>query len=128
MEGRPAQHVLVCGPQGAGKSWLLWHGTQLAGEGRGSLVVVVWGVGCSDCRFFCARCSDRLAACRAYSTPATPSLRSVMTALGASLAAGCDKGLRVVEVTPSELHNLLDIARGCARCGRRCCCGAAAIC
>ncbi len=35
MEGRPAQHVLMCGPQGSGKSWLLWHGTQLAGERPG---------------------------------------------------------------------------------------------
>lgn len=56
--GLPAHHAVICGPPGAGKSWLLWEGTLLAGR---------------DC------------------------------------------GLRIVEVPPSELPNILDIARGCAR-------------
>lgn len=34
-EGLPAQHVLVAGPSGSGKSWLLWESTLLAGEGFG---------------------------------------------------------------------------------------------
>lgn len=56
--GLPAQHAVVCGPPGCGKSWLLWEGTLLAGK---------------------------------------------------------DLGLRVVEVPASEVSNILDIARGCAR-------------
>ncbi|WIA40947.1 hypothetical protein OEZ86_004601 [Tetradesmus obliquus] len=56
--GLPAHHAVVCGPPGAGKSWLLWEGTLLAGK---------------------------------------------------------EAGLRIVEVPPSELPNILDIARGCAR-------------
>ena len=31
-QGLPAEHALVCGPPGSGKSWLLWEGTLLAGE------------------------------------------------------------------------------------------------
>jgi hypothetical protein len=30
--GLPAHHAVICGPPGAGKSWLLWEGTLLAGE------------------------------------------------------------------------------------------------
>lgn len=30
--GLPAHHAVVCGPPGAGKSWLLWEGTLLAGK------------------------------------------------------------------------------------------------
>lgn len=56
--GLPAQHAVVCGPPGSGKSWLLWEGTLLAGK---------------------------------------------------------ELGLRVVEVPASEIGNVLDIARGCAR-------------
>ncbi|KAF6251040.1 hypothetical protein COO60DRAFT_1275392 [Scenedesmus sp. NREL 46B-D3] len=56
--GLPAHHAVVCGPPGAGKSWLLWEGALLAGK---------------------------------------------------------EAGLRIVEVPPAELPNVLDIARGCAR-------------
>eukprot|EP00878_Enallax_costatus_P017062 GHUV01017914.1.p1 GENE.GHUV01017914.1~~GHUV01017914.1.p1 ORF type:complete len:556 (+),score=170.71 GHUV01017914.1:1048-2715(+) len=56
--GLPAQHAVICGPPGSGKSWLLWEGTLLAGK---------------------------------------------------------DLGLRVVEIPGSEISNILDIARGCAR-------------
>lgn len=56
--GLPACHAVVCGPPGAGKSWLLWEG---------------------------------------------------------SLMAGREAGLRIVEVPASEVGNLVDIARGCAR-------------
>jgi predicted AAA+ superfamily ATPase len=58
MEGLPASHVLIGGPCGSGKSWLLWEGTLLAGS---------------------------------------------------------EKGLRLVEVPPSEANNVLEIARACAR-------------
>lgn len=58
LEGLPAEHVLLYGPSGSGKSWLLWE---------------------------------------------------------AALAAGAERGVRLVEVPPSELPNILDIARGCAR-------------
>ncbi|KAI8474492.1 MAG: hypothetical protein J3K34DRAFT_518218 [Monoraphidium minutum] len=56
--GLPAQHALVCGPAGSGKSWMLWEGT---------------------------------------------------------LAAAKKQGIRLVDVPSSELPNILDIARGCAR-------------
>lgn len=57
-DGQPAQHVLVAGPSGSGKSALLWEYT---------------------------------------------------------LAAGRDRGLRLVDVGAAELPNLLDVARGCGR-------------
>lgn len=32
-DGMPAQHCIVAGPIGSGKSWLLWESTLLAGDG-----------------------------------------------------------------------------------------------
>lgn len=31
VDGLPAQHVVVAGPPGSGKSWMLWEGTLAAG-------------------------------------------------------------------------------------------------
>ncbi|KAG1659329.1 hypothetical protein FOA52_010377 [Chlamydomonas sp. UWO 241] len=56
--GKPAQHCLVAGPSGSGKSWLLWESTLLAGK---------------------------------------------------------DAGVRVVEVSSTEQHALLEVARGAGR-------------
>eukprot|EP00879_Flechtneria_rotunda_P022214 GHRR01023438.1.p1 GENE.GHRR01023438.1~~GHRR01023438.1.p1 ORF type:complete len:493 (+),score=139.30 GHRR01023438.1:778-2256(+) len=39
--GLPAQHAIVCGPPGAGKSWLLWEGTLLAGRDAGVRLVQI---------------------------------------------------------------------------------------
>ena len=39
--GLPAQHAVVCGPPGSGKSWLLWEGTLAAAKARGVRVVDV---------------------------------------------------------------------------------------
>eukprot|EP00798_Chlamydomonas_sp_ICE-L_P007960 gene7960-1176_t len=40
-EGHPAQHVLVAGPSGSGKSWLLWESTLAAGKASGVRLVDV---------------------------------------------------------------------------------------
>lgn len=39
--GLPAHHVLLCGPPGSAKSWLLWNGTLAAGRELGVRVVEV---------------------------------------------------------------------------------------
>mmetsp|Transcript_4838 Transcript_4838/g.10389 ORF Transcript_4838/g.10389 Transcript_4838/m.10389 type:complete len:497 (+) Transcript_4838:49-1539(+) len=40
-EGLPAHHVLVAGPSGSGKSWLLWESTLVAAKERGIRIVEV---------------------------------------------------------------------------------------
>ncbi|GBF92461.1 hypothetical protein Rsub_04565 [Raphidocelis subcapitata] len=39
--GLPAQHAIVCGPSGSGKSWMLWEGTLAAAKQQGIRLVEV---------------------------------------------------------------------------------------
>ncbi|GAX82202.1 hypothetical protein CEUSTIGMA_g9630.t1 [Chlamydomonas eustigma] len=40
-EGFPAQHCLIGGPSGSGKSWLLWEATLIAGKDKGVRIVEI---------------------------------------------------------------------------------------
>jgi hypothetical protein len=52
--GLPAQHAVVCGPPGSGKSWLLWEGSLLAGEAWVAGGVTALACFCAGTLLLCA--------------------------------------------------------------------------